>query len=257
MSIAAGEAGRRLDIGAAVSDALNVIHRRWPRFLVASVLLVLLPQFLSLWLRYASRGTPLLTMVVGLIVFILSLVLQGGLLYATTRELDGEATEVGDMLRAGFRTCVPLCLLTLIVGIASELGLALLIVPGVLLFLRWCMAGPAMVAEKLGVFSAMRRSVELTKGRRWALFLAYLVIALVVAVIEGVFITLAGGFDGLLALTYMQVVTPYTLFLTAVVSPVIGVLFSVSFGVFSGALFHQLRTGREGARTAALAEVFA
>ena len=146
--------------------------------------------------------------------------------------------------------------INILVLVPAELGLFLLIVPGVLLLLRWCVAGPALVTENLGVFAAMRRSAELTKGRRGAIFLALLVAAVVYAVIYGVMLGFAGGVKGLAAITTLQVVTPASLVMLGVFSPALSVVLAIGVNVFLGALHHRLSGGAEGS-VAAVAEVFA
>jgi hypothetical protein len=260
MSVTATGADKRLDIGGVAEDAFGVLKRRGKDLLLASLLLVVLPNYLSLGVRFAAHSTTsfgIATLAPGLVVWVLSLAFQGGLFYATTRDLDGKSASLEDMLRVGFKACLPMLGLTLLVFIPMELGFVLLVVPGVLVLLRWCVAGPAMVAENLGVFASMKRSAELTKGRRWSIFLTFLVIVLFFGILYALFIALAGGLNGVVALTSMQDITPFSLLLLVLVSPVLGIVLSIGLNVFLGALFHRLRGGREGAASAALAEVFA
>jgi hypothetical protein len=248
-----------LDIGAVASDSLGVLQRRWTDFLIASLPLVFLPDLVSFGLRYVGRGASLRLagVAIGLFALLLSFAYEGAVFYAANQDLDGKPAKLEDLFRAGFRTCLPLLALSLLVAIPVDLGLILLVVPGVLLFLRWIMAGPAMIAEGLGVFGAMRRSVELTKGRRWSIFLAYLVIGLASALVEAAYVVLAGGLSGMGAMASMRVVTPYSLVMVTLINPGIGILLSTSATVFAMALYRQLRAGREGASVAAVAEVFA
>jgi hypothetical protein len=51
-----------------------------------------------------------------------------------------------------------------------------LIVPGVLLFLMWSLAVPAKVLENKGIFDAMSRSMELTKGNRGRIFVIWILL---------------------------------------------------------------------------------
>lgn len=53
-----------------------------------------------------------------------------------------------------------------IVGAAVCLGLLLLVVPGVIAYLLWVFAAPAVVMERAAVSPALRRSVLLTSGHR-------------------------------------------------------------------------------------------
>jgi hypothetical protein len=59
---------------------------------------------------------------------------------------------------------------------AILLGVALLIVPGVMLAVRWVMCVPILIAEETGIVEALRRSWAETTGLFWPILLALLVI---------------------------------------------------------------------------------
>jgi hypothetical protein len=67
--------------------------------------------------------------------------------------------------------------LSLVMGMGIGLGFVLLIVPGILLWLRWSLAVPAKVLEDRGVRDAMSRSSELTKGNRGRIFVIGILLA--------------------------------------------------------------------------------
>lgn len=60
------------------------------------------------------------------------------------------------------------------VGFLVALACIALIVPGVLLAVRWSLAVPAMVLENKGIGAAMSRSSELTRGNRGRVFVIWL-----------------------------------------------------------------------------------
>lgn len=66
--------------------------------------------------------------------------------------------------------------ISLFVGIGAGFGLIALIVPGILLAIIWCLAVPAKVLENKGVFAAMSRSVDLTKGDWGRIFVVGLLV---------------------------------------------------------------------------------
>jgi hypothetical protein len=251
---------KRLDIGAVVSDTLAVIQRNMTTFGMAALAMAGLPSLLAVVVRLAARApTPFSApaLIVTVLAFAVSVALQAGLFYAAARDLEGERTTLGELASAGFKRCLPLLGLWILVLIPVYLGMFLLIVPGVLLFLRWCVAGPALAVEGLGVFAAMKRSATLTKGRRWSLFLLFLIAGLLMAIVEIALLSLMGGLKGAALLANLQHPTPYALFLTAVVQPIVAMVFAVAAGAFGGVLFSHLRSGREGMAPAAVAEVFA
>lgn len=85
-------------------------------------------------------------------------------------------------------------LLDLLMFLAVAIGLALLIVPGVLLLALWSLALPALAAERLPVVAAMRRS--------WALTRPYL------ASFVGLVLLAAAPFLAVLALVAVTVLIP-------------------------------------------------
>ena len=64
--------------------------------------------------------------------------------------------------------------MSLLINVAVFVGCLMLIVPGVLLFLMWSLAVPVKVLESKGVFDAMSRSMELTKGSRGRIFVIWI-----------------------------------------------------------------------------------
>lgn len=64
--------------------------------------------------------------------------------------------------------------LSLSVGFLVGLGFLALIVPGILLAIRWSLAVPAKVLEDKSVGEAMSRSSELTQGNRGRIFVIWL-----------------------------------------------------------------------------------
>lgn len=86
-----------------------------------------------------------------------------------------------------------------VIGIGVTIGFALLIIPGILVYVAWSVATPAAVMERADVGTALRRSVLLTAGHRarvLGLTLAPLATAfLLSAVISVILVTVAGEFS--------------------------------------------------------------
>ena len=74
-------------------------------------------------------------------------------------------------------------------GIASSvaigLGLVLLLVPGLILTVRWFAAVPALLGEELGVFAALGASWAATRGRFWPILGAVLAIFVPMILVAG------------------------------------------------------------------------
>lgn len=74
------------------------------------------------------------------------------------------------------------------------LGLILLIVPGVILMIRWSAASGFVIGRREGVIDALGESWRATKGHSWAIFFAAILMFLAVIVAGGV----VGGIAGVL-----------------------------------------------------------
>jgi hypothetical protein len=135
-------------------------------------------------------------------------------------EADGRVDQsVGELLGSVAPRLIPLILLQIVVGILTAVGLILLIIPGIIIALMLIASVPAFVVENLGVFDAMSRSAELTKGNRMrilAVGLAVLAAYIVIAVI-GALLIAAAPVVGVIAMIIVAVLLyPYVSIITAV-----------------------------------------
>jgi hypothetical protein len=75
-------------------------------------------------------------------------------------------------------------------GLLVALATIALVVPGIWLFVMYSVAVPALLLERIGAWSALRRSFRLVRGRWWptagALLVGYLLIGIIGALVTGV-----------------------------------------------------------------------
>ena len=95
--------------------------------------------------------------------------LQAGLTYGVVRHLRGGPAGFAQTFFESIRRLLPVALIAIVVGIATVVGFALLIVPGVIIGLMLWVAVPAAAVERNGL-GALRRSRELTQGYKGQLF---------------------------------------------------------------------------------------
>lgn len=97
----------------------------------------------------------------------ISLTLEFGTLMLLNLYLQ-RGRSVGEMLRASGLRLLPWVLLAMANGAILQLGFALFIVPGVYIFGRTWLMGPAYVAEPTrGLFGAIERGFRLSAGNGW------------------------------------------------------------------------------------------
>lgn len=121
-------------------------------------------------------------LVVVVVTFVMGTIAQGATVVAVSQLHLGRPISISGAF-AGIRGRVlMLCLLALVVSVLIGLGVLLLVVPGVLLALRWAIVVPAAVLEHKNIDDAMRRSAELTaglRGRVFAIYVLYFLLAFI------------------------------------------------------------------------------
>ncbi len=127
-----------------------------------------------------TRALGLLNRVDNLLSALLDPIWGAGLVYLLARRSAGQHVSVGQALMAGTQWWGRLFAARFVAGLFVVLGLLLLVVPGVILMLRYFVLDCAVVLEGAGVTESRARSAELTRGRKGGIFLASLLVLLVV-----------------------------------------------------------------------------
>ena len=247
----------RFDMGRVVNRSVGVIGRNAVLFLMLAVLLTLVPGLLMRLLTGDTLRTPggtnywAVAGVSFIVSIFLSYLLQASVNYATVSDLDGQRPSFGKALGTGARFAVPLFFLAIVSVLCCYVGLILLVVPGVILFLMWCVATPAMVNEGLGVFASLGRSRALTTGHRWAI-LGLLTVAALLTFVPAMLVPVLGG-----AFSNPAAYAASPLGVPQVISTVLSMIVGVVFAVLIASIYVELRAIKEGATPQSLAEIFA
>ena len=237
---------------------------------VLAVMLIALPKALSAWLQLQSAGfnfsaaggfsapssvqpAGLVSSLLGVVLFLaqiaLSATAQAAMIYCVVADLSGKKADLGTSLAKGWTHWWRLFLINICVGFMTALAAFLLLVPAIILAIRWCVAVPAQVMESKGVFGSMGRSAELTKGRRWSIFGLFAVVFLIVIVVELLIaaLILPGG----------NFIRNFNAPLFVIVAgPLISVITTPLFIAGMASLYFELRSTREGVGVDQLASVF-
>lgn len=272
MSELALERGK-IDLGRVIAETFRVIGRNIASFSLLALLLSGVPTAIVGWLQATTLRAQLdqglasgtftfspaamtAGMVGGLTALVTMAILQGALIYVTVQDLNGQKVSIGDALAAGLRSFLPLIGLSILMVLAIGFGFLLLIVPGLMMLCAWCVATPALVADRTGVIGAFGRSAELTRGNRWGIF-GLVVILWVVSLVFGAI------FNGLLGVTAFgaadpremaeSLLSPAGIAIIVIRQTVTAVLISAAVAV----LYVELRRAREGLGPEWLREIFA
>ena len=167
-----------------LSELLDRTFQLYRQHFMLFVGIVALPQLVLLTLQLTGvvsgglRGSrPGLTLLWSFALLVVSLfvatTVQAATIVAVSQLQLGRPVTIG-LAYAQVRTRIlPLVFVAVAVGFLIGLGLVLLIIPGVLLALRWSLAVPAAVLETLPAGQAMSRSADLTRGDWGRVFMIY------------------------------------------------------------------------------------
>lgn len=248
------ERAERFRIGRVLHDSFAVIRRNLVLCVGLGIVLYAVPRFaLSLWYVKAIVGNEKIPLgvfvsqhvtlaIAGLLFYVgVIAILQTALTRAGVVDMQGGTPGVSDCLGVALALFFPILLTSLVVTLAFMLGLFLLIVPGILLLVRWSVAVPVLIQERLNILDSMARSRDLTKGSRWALLGLWLIIIM------------GGTLVGLMApRLFISLNFTFGLIVEALVKAAVTVLSSV----VSAVSYVELRQVKEGTSVEQLAEIF-
>jgi Membrane domain of glycerophosphoryl diester phosphodiesterase len=154
----------------------------------------------------------------------------------------GERTSFGDSLSYAFRRFVPLMICYVVVVIITIPGWILLIIPGIWLSIKMCMAFPAVIFERAGPFRAIGRSWRLTKDNWWRVFGTLVVVFLIALVVNfaltAVLGIVAAGSDSISEVAFALLTTIITLLTYMLTYPLWAAVMTV--------IYYDLRVRNEG-----------
>ena len=167
----------------AIGRAMMLWLRNIP-LLSALVLTVWLPGNIALNYAAARSSTELNATadfwLPSLIECIFGPISLGAVIFALDRRWQERQVGYFESMRAGFRSWGRLFLTMLVADLLIGLSCLLLILPGIILALRYALLGVVVVLEGRQGESARRRSTELMEGRMWGVF--GIILALYVAI---------------------------------------------------------------------------
>lgn len=243
--------GERFDIGRVAALTFGVIGRNPILFIGVALLFSGLPAFALTYSEFQSAFVPagflagwfVPFIVVTLITVILGALMQTSLVVATLQDLSGQRVDIAACLKRALVMFFPLIGLSILMALGTAAAAMLLIIPGLILYVMWFVAVPALVEERRGVIAALGRSRQLTQGARWPIF------GLVVAfLLLSALLSLAPALLGFLALGSLG---------GSVVQALLSVLTSLISSTGIAATYVELRTVKEGTNVDALAAIFA
>ena len=196
------ELHRKRDLGRILDDSFAVYRANFGTLaLIAAAVVV--PVYLLvygvglgwLWSGYDARasGTELelgdaAEQVAGLVaqLLVVTPLVTAMTVHVVRTAAEDRRASARDAIAVGLDLFPKLLLAIALVGLGVFGGFMLLIVPGVILAVRWMVVSQVVVVEGRGGSEALRRSFELTRGRFWASFLVLFVLSLLAGVLSAI-----------------------------------------------------------------------
>jgi hypothetical protein len=183
---------RPRDVGELLRDALLVYRRRFGTFVLLAAAIVIPVELIVSGIGLEQLSAPHddnVSLTESLIPAVLSLVVTTPLItatciYALDEAAAGRRPAVGETLTRGLEAFTPVFLAVLIAAVGIALGLALFVVPGIYLAIRWFFVPQAVVIDGRSGIEPLRRSSEVVRGFWWRTF-AIVALANIAAVLPG------------------------------------------------------------------------
>lgn len=257
--------GEQVSVSRVLSRGVAVIRDNPATVFGIAFLFGALPSLIFSWFqqglrieatdRYSAAGAVAVSLVSMIVSLILLGLVQGALVRATIAFTERRRASFAECASIGLSFALPVVGLMILLVIAVYIGLIFLIVPGVILFVMWAVASPALVAERTGVFGAFGRSRQLTKGARWKVFGVELIIMVISWVIYGV--VAAGVFRSLETGGAAEIARNGLPFGWLVLNAVISTFVNAFWSTVQTSLYVELRNWKDGHSDQALEEIFA
>lgn len=165
--------------GAVVSRVWEIYRDQFGVLFGTAVVLYAL-QFVIYLALSATTGVVLV-----ILFWALGVLYQGMVVKLVQDVQDGRRDHsVGQLLRSVEPVFWPLVAVSILFGIGVAVGFVLLIVPGLILLVMWCVVAPVTVLERPGVFRAFGRSRRIVRGNGWNVFGVIVIVAVIVFLVS-------------------------------------------------------------------------
>ena len=251
------ESGAAFDFGRVTTRVGGLIQRNFLPFFGLSFVFAGAPYLVLTLFQTSLFGEGQTANAVGslvllMVLFLAGVVLQAALTRASIDDLSGKGVAIGASLNAGLGFMLPLLGLGIVVSAGMIVGFMLLIVPGIMLAVRWSVAPAVLVVEGAGIFDAMGRSAKLTANHRWAIFGLFVLYAIFVWVLSAVImLAIPGSFSAVVASQSSAMPVLFVVVMTFVQA-----LQSMILTVGVAAIYFELRQIKEGVGITEIAAVF-
>jgi hypothetical protein len=255
--IAPSALGAQFGIGKALGTSLAILGRNFIPFTVIAIVVQLPILLAQLYLDpnfNPSATAPVAPDMAGTftylgIIMLISAVVNGltlaALIYGSFQDLRGQKVGLAECFARALAVLPIVIVASLAFALLLGLGMALLIVPGIIFYVVFWLYAAAIVVEKKGISAAFTRSRELTQGKRWHIFAIVLILFVIIFGVDfllGVILGATLGADAAVPIA----VGVY------LINSVIGAYMAVTIAV----TYYYLRADKEGVDIEDIAKLF-
>jgi len=173
----------RIDVGEVVRRVFHIYVDQAPVLMPAAAVVFVFTGILSAALVAASSGLA----VIAVLIYLVAATIFTGMVVELVADVqDGRRDASARQLLARAMPVLGRLLLVAIVGaVGVFVGLALFILPGLILFTVWSVSAPVVLLERPPGLRALGRSRELVRGNGWQVFGVILILDILVLVLGG------------------------------------------------------------------------
>lgn len=129
-------------------------------------------------LELVTKDAPILSIIIWIVSWILSILVSMGLIKISLRFCDNEKARFSDLF-SQYPLFFKYLFGSILYGLIVLAGLILLIIPGIIWGIKFRFYDYFIIDKKLGPIEALKRSSAITKGTKWNLFLFGLLLGLI------------------------------------------------------------------------------
>jgi len=194
---------------------------------------------LSMWSEIYGRFA-ILNIGLSILSFVVAITAWCALVYAASAVYLGQSTSIAQAFTALKGSLGRALGVSFVTGLLTILGFVLLIVPGILLMLRWSLVIPATMLEATGVSESRSRSSFLTEGSRGRILLIFIMWGIVMyalstvlelpimgALMASMFRTRAAA--PVLPFWYFAATLAVSFVVTVLTSPILGIALTLQY----------------------------
>ncbi len=171
-------ASEKFTIDDALRTGWEVVIKNIPFFIllmiVSAIVPIIIVGIIGIGAAIFAERAPLLSIILGIMGAVAGLVIfatmAAGYIRITLKFCAGEKGRIDDLFSFSVPLFFNFCLASILYGLIVSVGMVLLIIPGIILAIRFQFWGHLIVDKRLSAINALKESSVLTKGYTWDLF---------------------------------------------------------------------------------------